>query len=176
LWRLGGSSKITAPTPVFRDNLIIVASGRRPEKPIFAIHAGAKGDITVPAGQASSPNIAWSSTGRGPYMPTPIIYGDYVYVLGNGGIFDCYDFKTGRAIYRQRLSHRGGGFSASPVASDGKLFLSGEDGDVFVVQAGPEYQLLAENDIGERLMTTPAISDGRIYFKAEHHMFAVGNL
>jgi len=88
LWRLGGSSNITTPTPVFTDELIVVASGRRPVKPIFAIRPGARGDITLPEGKSSSESVAWSSTGRGPYMPTPLIYRDHLYVLNNNGVFD----------------------------------------------------------------------------------------
>ena len=76
LWRLGGSSKITAPTPVFGDGLIIVASGRHPERPVFAIRPGAEGDITLDPTQTSSDAIAWSLTKRGGYMPTPLIYRD----------------------------------------------------------------------------------------------------
>lgn len=168
LWRLGGSSKITAPTPVFAADMIVVASGRRPEAPIFAIRAGASGDIT------GNKSVAWQREQRGSYMPTPLIYGGYLYVLGNAGIFDCYDFKTGKEIYRQRLSHQGSGFSASPVASDGKIYLSSEDGDVFVVKAGPEFDLLGKNEMGEPLMATPAISGGLLLVRTEHYLWAIG--
>ena len=113
-WRLGGSSRITAPTPIFGKGLIIVASGRAPERPIFAIRPGASGDITPPADLESTRAIAWHKTGRGSYMPTPIIYGNTVYVLGNAGLFDAYDLETGREVFRQRIPHQGSGFSASP--------------------------------------------------------------
>ena len=96
LWRLGGSSKITAPTPVFADDLIVVASGRRPEAPLFVIRAGASGDITLRAGQSSNDSIVWSRQQRGPYMPTPLIYRGLLYVLSNQGILDCYE-QIGRA-------------------------------------------------------------------------------
>jgi outer membrane protein assembly factor BamB len=174
LWRLGGSSKITAPTPVFSGDLVVVASGRRPEAPIFVIKAGADGDITPAPGQTASRQIAWSKQGRGSYMPTPLIYGNYLYVLANQGLLDCYDLKTGAEVYRQRIPHHGSGFSASPVAADGKLYLSGEDGDVFVVKAGPAYELLATNPLGEPLMATPAISSGLMFVRAQHHLFAIG--
>ena len=137
LWRLGGSSKITAPTPVFADDLIIVASGRAPERPIFAIRPGGQGDITPAGGRdVERAPCAWSKTGRGSYMPTPLIYRGLVYVLANNGLLDAYDLATGREIYRQRLPHQGSGFSASPVAADGRIYLSSEDGDIFVVRAG----------------------------------------
>ena len=98
LWRLGGSSKITAPTPVFYEDLIVVASGRRPEAPIFVVRAGATGNITLGDGRSSSEQVAWSRQQRGPYMPTPLIYGGYLYVLANQGIFDCYELRTGKEL------------------------------------------------------------------------------
>ncbi len=174
LWRLGGSSKITAPTPVFSNDLIVVASGRRPEAPIFVIRAGASGDITLGNEQNSSKHIAWSKQKRGSYMPTPLIYGDHLYVLANQGIFDCYNLKTGEEIYRERISHQGGGFSASPVAADGKIYLPSEDGGIFVVKAGPDFALLATNPMDELLMATPAISSGMMFVRTQHHLFAIG--
>lgn len=167
LWRLGGSSKITTPTPVYADDLIIVASGRRPEAPIFAIRAGSVGDIT--AGR----QVVWQKQQRGPYISTPLIYGKYLYVLGNAGVFDCYDFKTGQEVYRQRIPHQGSGFSASPVASDGKIYLPSEDGDIFVVKAGPEFELLAKNEMADPLMATPAISAGMLIVRTQHTLWAV---
>ncbi len=174
LWRLGGSSKITAPTPIFSDGLIVVVSGRRPEAPIFVILAGARGDITLPQGQSSSEHIAWSKQARGSYMPTPLIYGNYLYVLANQGVLDCYDLKTGAEVYRQRIPHQGSGFSASPVAADGKLYLSSEDGDVFVVRTGPEFELLGTNHMGESLMATPAIAARLMFLRTQNHVIAIG--
>ena len=174
LWQLGGSSNITAPTPIFKGGLIVVASGRGPERPIFVLRPGASGDITFPDGQTSSEFVQWSKRGRGPYMPTPLIYGDYLYVLANQGILDCYELQTGAEIYRQRIRHSGSGFSASPVAADGKLYLSGEDGDIFVVKADPEYEEISMNKMGELLMASPAISEGMLYVRAKSHLFAIG--
>ncbi|MBN1481116.1 hypothetical protein EH223_01505 [candidate division KSB1 bacterium] len=174
LWRLGGSSQITAPTPVFSDSIIIVCSGRGPEAPVFAIKTGVRGDITLPEGQTNSKDILWSATKVGPYMPTPIIYRGYVYTLNNNGDFRCYDLETGQKIYSEKIPHRGGGFSGSPVASDGKLFLPSEDGDVFVIKAGPQYELVATNDMGERIMTTPVISEEVMLVRGEKSVFAVG--
>jgi outer membrane protein assembly factor BamB len=173
-WRLGRSSKITAPTPVFADGLIIVASGRAPERPIFAIRPGGQGDITPAADRESSAFVAWSKTGRGSYMPTPLIYGGVVYVLGNPGLLDAYELRSGAEIYRQRIPHQGSGFSASPVASDGRIYLSSEDGDIFVVQSGREFKLLATHSMGEPLMATPALADGHLYVRGSKHVFAVG--
>lgn len=174
LWRLGGSSKITAPTPVFANGLIFVASGRRPEAPIFAIRPGAAGDITLSGRQTANASVAWSKQQRGSYMPTPLVHGGLLYVLGNAGIFDCYDAVTGEEYYRERLPHGGSGFSASPVVAGGRIYLSSEDGDVFVVQAGRQFRILARNPIGEPLMATPALSGGMMYIRGERHLFAIG--
>jgi outer membrane protein assembly factor BamB len=173
LWRLGGSSKITAPTPVFADGLIVVASGRRPEQPIFVVRAGSRGDLTLPAGHSSSDAVVWSATRRGPYMPTPLIQDGILYVLGNNGVFDAYELATGKEIYRQRIPHLGSGFSASPIAADGKIYLSNEDGEMIVVRAGAEFAHIATNPMGEPLMATPALSDGVMFVRGERHLFAV---
>jgi outer membrane protein assembly factor BamB len=173
LWRVGGSSKITAPTPIAADNLIVVASGRAPERPIFVIRPGGRGDITPPDG-VSGPHVEWRKTGRGSYMPTPIVYGTTLYVLGNAGLFDAYDLRSGDEIYRQRLPHQGSGFSASPVAADGRIYLSSEDGDIFVVRSGRTFELIGKNPMGEPLMATPALAAGRMYVRGEKHLFAIG--
>src|SRR5215203_991796 len=174
LWRLGGSSKITAPTPVMGGRVVIVTSGRRPEKPLFAIRPGARGDITLDKDTTSSPAIAWSRTGRGTYMPTPVVYDGVVYALNNDGVFDAYDVQTGREIYRQRLPHLGSGFSASPVAADGRVYLSNEDGEMMVIAAGPEFRAVATNTMGELLLATPALSDGVMYVRSSSALSAIG--
>jgi outer membrane protein assembly factor BamB len=172
-WRLGGSSKITAPTPVFTRDAIIVASGRAPERPIFAIKPGATGDITLADGRSSNKFVMWSKTGRGSYMPTPLIYHGILYVLANQGLLDAYDLVNGDEIYRQRIPHEGSGFSASPVAAGGRIYLSSEDGDMFIVRAGREFELLGRQRMGEPLMATPAIAGDAMYVRSERHLFAI---
>jgi len=174
LWRLGGSSKITAPTPVFDGDYIVVASGRRPEMPLFVIRAGATGDITLPEGKTSSQHVLWSRQRVGPYMPTPLIYRGYLYILRNQGILSCYELASGEEKYTERIPHQGSGFSGSPVAADGKIYLPSEDGDIFVVTAGPSFRLAGKNPVGQLLMATPAISDGIMFVRAEHELFAIG--
>ena len=174
LWRLGGSSKITAPTPVFSDDMFAVVSGRGPERPIFVVKAEARGDLTLPEGKSNSDVITWSRTGRGSYMPTPLIYNGILYVLGNNGLLDAYNLRTGEELYRQRLPVVGSGFSASPVASDGKLYLSNEDGEMLVIAAGQKFTHVATNSMGELLMATPALSDGVMYVRSSASLFAIG--
>jgi outer membrane protein assembly factor BamB len=174
LWRLGGSSKITAPTPIFTEDLIVVSSGRRPEMPLFVIRAGASGDITLKEGQTSNASVVWSRQKVGSYMPTPLVYRGLLYVLKNQGILSCYDLVSGEEKYTDRVPHQGSGFSASPVASDGKIYLPSEDGDMFVVKAGPKFELLGTNRVGQALMATPAISGGMMFVRAERDLFAIG--
>jgi len=174
LWRLGGSSKITAPTPILANGLIIVASGRRPERPIFAVRPDARGDLTLDREHTASAAVAWSKNARGPYMPTPIAYDGILYSLNNDGVFDAYEVTTGNEIYRQRLDPVGSGFSASPVAADGRLYLSNEDGDMLVIAAGRQFRLISTNRMGELLMATPALSDGVMYVRSSSSLFAIG--
>ncbi len=174
LWRLGGSSKITAPTPVAVEDLIVVASGRAPERPLFVVRAGARGDLSLPEGRTNSTGVAWSRSGRGPYMPTPLIYRGLLYVLANNGVLDAYDLKTGREIYRERLPLVGSGYSASPIAADGRIYLSTEDGDMLVIRAGEAFAHIGTNPIGELLMATPALSEGVMYVRSVSSLLAIG--
>ncbi|MEM7233328.1 MAG: PQQ-binding-like beta-propeller repeat protein [Planctomycetota bacterium] len=173
-WRLGGSSKITAPTPICSDGLIVVASGRAPERPIFAIRAGSRGDLSLEKGKRSSDAVAWSHVRRGPYMPTPLIKAGLLYVLGNSGNFDVYDVKTGEEVYRKRIRHAGSGFSASPIASGEHIYVPSEDGDVFIVRAGRSYELVGKSSVNDRIMATPAISDGVLFIRSQKRLYAIG--
>ena len=174
LWHLGGSSKLTAPTPIYANGLHIVASGRAPERPIYAIRPGARGDLTLKEDATQSASVAWSKTGRGSYMPTPLAYQDVLYVLANNGVLDAYEIATGKEFYRQRLPVIGSGYSASPVAADGRIYLSSEDGDMLVIEAGAKFKLLATHAMGETLMATPALSDGVMYVRGAKTLFAIG--
>ncbi len=172
LWRLTPNSEVTTPTPIVAHDLIFVTSGYRPIQPIYAIKLGATGDISLKDGKQTNDFIAWSKTRGGPYMPTPVVYGDLLYTCSNQGVLTAYNAKTGERIYQERLGGKGGAFTASPVASDGKLYLSSEDGDVFVVKTGIKYELLATNPVGEVMMATPAISDGLVIVRGLNHVYA----
>jgi outer membrane protein assembly factor BamB len=174
LWRLTPNSEVTTPTPFAAHDLIFVTSGYAPIQPIYAIRPGANGDISLKNGKESNDFIAWSKQRGGPYMPTPVVYGDYLYTCSNQGVLTAYSAKTGERIYQERLGGKGGAFTASPVASDGKIYLSSEDGDVFVVKAGPKYELLATNPVGEVMMATPAINSGKVIVRGVNHLFAFG--
>ena len=107
-------------------------------------------------------------------MPTPLIYNGILYVLANNGLFDAYNLRTGEEVYRQRLPLIGSGFSASPVAADGKIYLANEDGEMLVIAAGQKFSHLATNSMGELLMATPALSEGVMYVRSSTSLFAIG--
>ncbi len=174
LWRLTPNSEVTTPTPFAAHGLIFVTSGYRIIQPIYAIRPGANGDISLKDDKLSNDSIAWSKKRGGPYMPTPIVYGDLLYACSNSGVLTAYKAITGEQVYQERLGGKGGAFTASPVASDGKVYLSSEDGEVFVVKAGPKHELLATNAVGEVMMATPAISDGLLIVRGINHLFAFG--
>ncbi len=173
LWRLGPNSEITTPTPIIAHGLIIVTNGYRGIQPIYAVKPGGAGDLTLQGDAESSEFIAWSKKRGGPYTPTPVIYGDYMYVCNNQGVLTVYEVKSGKQIYQQRIGGRGGSYSASPIAADGKIYFPSEDGEIFVVKAGPKYELLATNPMGEVLMASPAASEGILFVRGLQHLFAI---
>lgn len=176
LWSLKGNSEIVVPTPFVAHDLIFVASGYSPIQPIYAIKPEARGDISLEDSTLTNASIPWSVKRGGPYMPSPIVYGDYLYCCANNGILTCYVAKTGEQVYKKRVKASGGGlsFTASPIAADGHLFLTAEDGRVIVVRAGSEFEVVTVNQCGESILATPAISNGVIYFRTQDSLIAVG--
>jgi outer membrane protein assembly factor BamB len=171
LWRFSdNNTEVKMQAPLVAHGLIFITGGYPPGRDMYAFRPGAVGDISLKQGQASSQFIAWRASRGSPYTPTPIVYGDYLYVCADNGVFAAYHARTGERVYQERLPSS---FSASPVAADGKLYLSSEDGDVYVVKAGPKFEILATNPMGQPLMTTPAISDGMIIVRGLHHIFAI---
>lgn len=171
LWHMEGAGDIPTPTPVFAHGLVYLTSSHGPGSPIYAVRADARGEIDV-EGAGPGAGLAWMHEREGAYMPTPVVYGEYLYVLRDNGVLGVYDARDGEEAYRVRLGP-GGAFTASPVAADGKVYFTGEDGDVFVVAAGPEYELLATNDLGEVILASPAVSEGILLFRTQGHVIAV---
>ena len=173
LWRLAPNSEITVGTPVVMDNLIFISNGYAPLQPIYAIKPGGNGNISIADSLNSGEFIQWYTKKGGTYMPTLIGYNGYLYTLNNNGALSCYDAKTGAKKYRETLKD-GESFSASPVAADGKLYFTSEEKGIIVVKAGPEFEQITINPIGEICMATPAISDGLFFVRGQHHLFCFG--
>ena len=174
LWRMTGGGDIPTPTPVVADGLIFITNSHGQEAPIFAINEGASGDITPVAGAFSNDHLVWSRRRDGAYMQTPIVYGDLLYNCRTNGVLSVYETRTGRRLYQERVAGGGSGFTASPIAADGKVYFSSEDGSVYVLKAGPELEVLSENPMGETLLATPALSEGVMYIRTRGHLVAVG--
>ncbi len=173
LWTLAPNSEIAIGTPVVHRDLTIVTAGYPPVRPVYAVRAGARGDISLPEGKSATDAIAWSHDRDGTYISSPIVYRDQLYTLNNNGILTAYDANTGERIYRARVGG-GGAFSASPIAADGKLFVPSEDGEVFIVQAGREYLELGKVAMNEVTMASPAISNGVLLIRTLGHLWGIG--
>jgi len=178
LWELGGMSVIAVPTPVEGNGLLYLCSGYvgdKKNRPIYAIKAGAAGDITPENEQDTGQYIAWYHRFGGPYNPSPIAYGDHLYILYDRGMVSCYESRTGKLVYEnQQLAKDAKAFTVSPWANDGKLFFLSEDGDTFIVKAGPEFKLLGRNPLNEMCMATPATLRGSIVIRTLNKLYRIG--
>jgi len=170
IWRLSNGGDIPTPTPVIANDLIYLNSAHGKFSPIFVVRPDAKGDITLAADSTKSKSIVWSIKRGGAYMQTPLIYQGYLYNLQVNGQLTCYDALTGELKYKTNL---GEAFTASGIAADGKAYFSSEEGNIYVIKAGPEYKLLAKNALNDVCMATPAISGNTLFFRTQHFIFAI---
>ncbi len=176
LWWIDTNNSMTSvPTPVIADDVVFITNGDAPKRPIYAIKLGARGDLSLKEEERSNEHILWSKLKGGPYVSTPIVYDGYFYICTYNGVLACYDAKSGERMYKQRFEEKQNTiFYTSPVAAAGHLYCISEQGDVYVIKSGPEYQLVAKNPMGEDCLTTPAISDGLIFIRTQSNNF--GNL
>ncbi|MEM9292678.1 MAG: PQQ-binding-like beta-propeller repeat protein [Acidobacteriota bacterium] len=173
LWTLNtGNSMIPGSSPVVGLDLIFIGNGYRPLKPIYAIRTDAEGDISLGASEDSNADVAWSHKKGGPYYTSPLVYQDILYILADNGIFSAYQAQSGERIYRQRIGNGRTTFAASPIAADGKIYLASETGDVFVIRAGLDFELLATNPSGGPILSTPALVDGTVLVRTQNHLQA----
>lgn len=171
LWTLSGGGDIPVPTPVAGHGFVYLSSSHGGNKPLRAIRPGARGNITLKKADAVSENIVWARPKDGIYLQTPIVYGAHLYACRNNGVLSCYDAYTGERHYRKRIG--GGSFTASPVAASGRLYFTSEKGEVYVVQAGEEYNLLAKNQMDDICLATPAISKGILVVRTKDHVYGL---
>jgi outer membrane protein assembly factor BamB len=173
LWSLGPNSEVIVGTPVVGDGMAFITGGYPPIRPVYAVRPGHRGDLTLPKGERASKAVAWSHARGGTYVPTPILYRGLLHTLNTNGILTTYRAETGEQLSMIRLTNSGGSFSASPVAADGRLYIAGETGEVYVLRATPEPELLAVHPMGEAVMSTPAISGGLFVVRTLHHVFGL---
>lgn len=161
-------------TPAGSESMLYVAAGSRPGRsPLWAINAGASGDISLKPGELSNASIAWSSTKACPPMASPLLYQDNLYILmQNGGILMCLDARTGKEVYKERLKGAKS-FTSSPWAQGGKLYCLDEDGQTFMVQAGPKFELVGKNQIKDMFWATPALAENALYLRGAERLFCI---
>ena len=168
LWRHKGVESNAIPSPVANSEMVYLVAGY-PAKIAMAIKLGGSGDLT------GTPNMPWKYAKGTAYVPSPILYGDYLYLTTDRGILTAIDAKTGEVKYEGGRIPIPATFTASPVAFEGKILMTSEDGDTFIVKAGPKHEILGTNSIGEAVYASPAIADGHIYIRGEKHLYSIGS-
>ena len=167
LWRHKGVESNAIPSPVANNEMAYLVAGF-PAKIALAIRLGQNGDLT------GTPNVPWKYEKGTAYVPSPILYGDYLYLMTDRGILTCIDAKTGEVKYEGGRIPIPATFTASPVAFEGKILMTSEDGDTFIVKAGPKHDVLGTNSVGEPVYASPAIADGRIFIRGEKNLYCIG--
>ena len=168
LWRHKGVESNAIPSPVANNDMVYLVAGY-PAKVALAIRLGQTGDLT------GTPNVPWKYEKGTAYVPSPILYGDYLYLTTDRGILTCIDAKTGEVKYEGGRIPVPATFTASPVAFEGKILMTSEDGDTFFVKAGPKHEIVTTNSIGEAVYASPAIADGSIYIRGEKNLYRIGS-
>jgi hypothetical protein len=169
-------SEATIPSPFVKGGLLYVSSGYPGDalRPVYAIRPGASGNISLEKGKTSNEHIVWHQPLLGTYNTSALVYGDYYYTLLDRGFLLCHDARTGKQIYgRQRIAAGASGFTASPWAYNGKIFLLSEDGDTYVVEAGPEFRILGKNPLDDMVMATPAIVKNSVIIRTRSSLYRI---
>ena len=175
LWELGGMTGSCSATPVADEEMIYFGcGGPMGSSPLFAVKAGASGDITLKEGETANAGVAWYRTQAGPAIASPLLYEGLLYIPEQmGGRLSCYDAKTGKQMYKKERLPLAKGFTSSPWAHDGKVFCMDEDGQTFVLKAGPELKVIGTNKLGEMFWSSVAIADGALYLRGVEHLFCI---
>jgi outer membrane protein assembly factor BamB len=163
LWHVGGSNQFPIPAPTFHDGVVYLTRGYR-SGPFMAVRPGGRGDI-------SRSHVVWEVPTGAPYISSLVYDEGILYMASDVGAVTAIDAASGRRIWQQRVD---GIFSASPVAGDGKIYFVSETGETIVVKAGRQPEVLARNDLGERLIASPAISNGQLFIRSDGQLFAIG--
>ena len=177
LWEFDGKmSNLVIPSPFAGLGMLYITSGYVGDahRPVYAIKPGASGDITPEDAGKEHPYIRWYQPKAGPYNTSPIVYGDYYYTLMDRGFLTCHDARTGKEIYGKTRFPAGASFTSSPWACNGMVFCLSEDGDTFVVEAGPEFKVVGTNRLDELCMASPAVAQGRLLLRTASKVYCIG--
>ena len=173
LWELREGGDVPVASPVLAGDFVILTSAHGKARPMRAVRLDANGDITPSDVGATNQAIAWAHPRKGDYLQTPIVVGDLLWGALDGTI-TCFDVHTGEIHYSERIGDGAQGFTASPVAAGRKLYFTGERGEVFVVPAAPQFSVIATNQLGGICLSTPAISEGTLFFRTTEKLVAIG--
>ena len=173
VWRMSGGGDIPIPTPVLGKDLIYFNSAHGKMSPVIAVSTAASGDISLKEGATSNQFVKWSKPRGGAYMHTMLLYRDKLYNFGWNGSVSCMDPATGNEIFNGKLGTTKS-FVASPVASDGRIYIVDEEGTVYIIQDGNELKILAEIPLGDNCLTAPSVTDGMIFFRTQKYLVAAG--
>jgi outer membrane protein assembly factor BamB len=166
LWRAPGVESHPIPSPVNGHGLVILTAGSQAKRAL-AVRLGGSGDL------ADTTHVVWRYAKGTAYVPSPILFGDYVYLMTDKGILTCLDARSGELQYEGGRVPVPATFTASPVAFDGVILLTSEDGDTFVIKAGPQHEILRTNSLGEPVFASPALSSGEIFIRGEKHLYCI---
>ena len=173
VWRMSGGGDIQIPTPVVGNDMIYFNSAHGQSSPIIAVRTNAEGDITLKDNETANDYVKWSLPRGGSYIHTLLLYRNHLYNVNWNGAVVCLDPLTGKEIYNAKLG-KSKSFIASPVASDGKIYIVDEEGTVYILEDGNSFKLLKEIPLSDICMTAPAITDGMIIFRTQRYLIAAG--
>jgi outer membrane protein assembly factor BamB len=173
IWRMSGGGDIQIPTPIIGNDLIYFNSAHGKFFPMMAVRTNATGDITLKEGETSNEFVKWYIPKGGSYMHTMLLYHDRLYNVNWNGVINCLDPLTGKEIYNAKIG-KSDSFIASPVASDGKIYIAGEEGTLFIIQDGDVFNLIAEIPLNDICMSAPAIVENMMFIRTQKYLIAVG--
>jgi outer membrane protein assembly factor BamB len=163
LWYVNEDNRFPIPTPFVHDGVIYASRGYR-SSPFLAIRPGGSGDV-------STTHVVWRVPSGAPYISSLVVYDGLLYMVGDVGVLTVIDARTGERVHQERI---GGVYTASPVAADGKVYLTSEDGETIVLAAGRTPRVLARNKLTARQLASPAIAGGRLFIRSDDALYAVG--
>ena len=172
IWRMSGGGDIPVPTPIIGNELIYFNSAHGKLSPIYAISKNAKGNLTLDEGETSNEFVKWAKLRGGAYMGTMLLYDGYLYNARWNGRLTCFNALTGEEIFSEKVGS-GNSYTSSPVVADGIIYIVDNDGVVYSVKAGTEYELLETNRLNEVVMSTPAIVDQYLLIRTAQHVVAI---
>ncbi len=174
IWKMSGGGDLPIPSPVVGKDMLYFNSAHGKYSPVIAVQNNAHGELVMNEDEAPSEYVKWLKLRGASYMGTMLLYNGYLYNAAWNGKLTCYNASTGEEMYSEKVG-KGNSYTSSPVAADGIIYITDNDGVVYSVKTGPKYELLTESHLNATVMSTPAISDGYMIFRTTSGLIAVSN-